>query len=104
MPIAGAAAAFDDRKYFNDTCARVINSREAVVAGLEERGFDVLTSEANFVFARYADKNAAQLAQTLREQRITGRHFKTPRIAQFLRITIGTDEQNQILLDALKAL
>ncbi|QQD24983.1 histidinol-phosphate transaminase [Venatoribacter cucullus] len=104
MAIAGAAAAFDDREYFNDTCARVINSREAVVAGLEQLGFDVLPSAANFVFARHADKDAAQLAQALREQGIIVRHFKTPRIAQFLRITIGTDEQNQILLDALKAL
>lgn len=104
MAIAGAAAAFDDREYFNDTCARVINSRNTVVNGLEQLGFEVLPSAANFVFARHPQKDAAELAQALREQGIIVRHFKTPRIAQFLRITIGTDEQNQILLDALKAL
>ena len=82
----------------------MINSRAAVVAGLEQLGFEVLPSAANFVFARHPHKDAAQLAQALREQGIIVRHFKTPRIAQFLRITIGTDEQNQILLDALKAL
>lgn len=104
MAIAGAAAAFDDREYFNDTCARVINSRNTVVAGLEQLGFEVLPSAANFVFARHAQKDAGELALALREQGIIVRHFKTPRIAQFLRITIGTDEQNQILLDALQAL
>ena len=104
MAIAGAAAAFDDRAYFDDTCQRVIDSRDTVVAGLEQLGFDVLPSAANFVFARHPQKDAGELAAALREQGIIVRHFKTPRIAQFLRITIGTDEQNQILLDALKGL
>ncbi|PHS62415.1 MAG: histidinol-phosphate transaminase [Thalassobium sp.] len=104
MAIAGAAAAFDDREYFDDTCQRVIDSRDTVVAGLEQLGFDVLPSAANFVFARHPQKDAGELAAALREQGIIVRHFKTPRIAQFLRITIGTDEQNQILLDALKGL
>ena len=104
MAIAGAAAAFDDREYFDDTCQRVIDSRNTVVAGLEQLGFDVLPSAANFVFARHPQKDTGELAAALREQGIIVRHFKTPRIAQFLRITIGTDEQNQILLDALKGL
>lgn len=104
MAIAGAAAAFDDRDYFNATCQRVITSREQVVDGLTQLGFEVLPSAANFVFARHAHKDAGELAAALREQGIIVRHFKTPRIAQFLRITIGTDEQNRILLDALQAL
>lgn len=104
MAIAGAAAAFDDREYFDDTCQRVIDSRNTVVTGLEQLGFEVLPSAANFVFARHPQKDAGELAAALREQGIIVRHFKQQRIAQFLRITIGTDEQNQILLDALKAL
>ena len=102
LALVGAAAAFDDRDYFNDTCNKVIASREQVNAGLTELGFDVLPSAANFVFARHGQKDAGELAAALREQGIIVRHFKTERIAQFLRITIGTDEQNQILLDALK--
>ena len=102
LALVGAAAAFDDRDYFNDTCNKVIASREQVNAGLTELGFDVLPSAANFVFARHTQKDAGELAAALREQGIIVRHFKTERIAQFLRITIGTDEQNQILLDALK--
>ena len=104
MAIAGAAAAFEDKAYFEQTCQRVIDSREAVVAGLEQLGFEVLPSQANFVFARHPGKEAATLAAGLREQGVIVRHFKQRRIAQFLRITIGTPEQNQALLDALQGL
>ncbi|WP_373387302.1 histidinol-phosphate transaminase [Pseudomonas alcaligenes] len=101
MAIAGAAAAFEDEDYFRATCQKVIDSREAVVAGLQRLGFEVLPSAANFVFARHPQKDAATLAAGLREQGVIVRHFKQARIAQFLRITIGTTEQNQALLDAL---
>ncbi|MDO9625332.1 MAG: histidinol-phosphate transaminase [Pseudomonas sp.] len=104
IAIAGAAAAFEDKAYFEQTCKRVIDSREAVVAGLEKLGFEVLPSTANFVFARHPGKDAATLAAGLREQGVIVRHFKQQRIAQFLRITIGTPEQNQALLDALSSL
>jgi len=104
MAIAGAAAAFEDKAYFQETCQRVIDSREAVVEGLQKLGFAVLPSAANFVFARHPDKDAALLAAGLREQGVIVRHFKQARIAQFLRITIGTPEQNQALLDALQGL
>jgi len=104
MAIAGAAAAFEDQAYFEQTCQRVIDSREAVVAGLQQLGFEVLPSAANFVFARHPGKDAATLAAGLREQGVIVRHFKQQRIAQFLRITIGTPEQNQALLDALQDL
>ncbi|MDP2244524.1 histidinol-phosphate transaminase [Pseudomonas sp.] len=104
IAIAGAAAAFADKAYFEQTCRRVIDSREAVVAGLETLGFEVLPSAANFVFARHPRKDAATLAAGLREQGVIVRHFKQQRIAQFLRITIGTPEQNQALLDALQGL
>ena len=104
MAIAGAAAAFEDQAYFEQTCQRVIDSREAVVAGLGQLGFEVLPSAANFVFARHPAKDAATLAAGLREQGVIVRHFKQQRIAQFLRITIGTSEQNQALLDALQGL
>ncbi|MFZ3204030.1 MAG: histidinol-phosphate transaminase [Pseudomonas sp.] len=104
MAIAGAAAAFDDREYFERTCQQVIESREVTVAGLQALGFEVLPSAANFVFARHPHKDAATLAAGLREQGVIVRHFKQARIAQFLRISIGAPEQNQALLDALSSL
>ncbi len=104
IAIAGAAAAFEDRAYFEQTCRQVMESRDAVVAAMGGLGFEVLPSAANFVFARHPQRDAATLAAGLREQGVIVRHFKQPRIEQFLRITIGTPEQNQALLDALTEL
>ena len=99
--IVGAAVAFEDREYFEETCRKVIDSREALVGQLQAKGFEVLPSAANFIFARHPQQDAGELAARLREQGVIVRHFKQPRIAQFLRITIGTPEMNQALLDAL---
>jgi histidinol-phosphate aminotransferase len=104
IAIAGAAVAFEDRIYFERTCQQVIASREAVVSAMQGLGFQVLPSAANFIFARHPQRDAATLAAGLREQGVIVRHFKHPRIEQFLRITIGTPEQNQALLDALKGI
>ncbi|MCQ4005054.1 aminotransferase class I/II-fold pyridoxal phosphate-dependent enzyme, partial [Klebsiella pneumoniae] len=100
IAIAGAAAAFEDRAHFQQTCQQVIDSREAVVTAMRGLGFEVLPSAANFIFARHPQRDAAAIAASLREQGVIVRHFKQPRIEQFLRITIGTPEQNQALLAA----
>jgi len=101
LAIVGATAAFEDRDYFEQTCEAVVNSRHRLVEQLQAKGFEVLPSAANFIFARHPQRDAAQLAAGLREKGVLVRHFKQPRIAQFLRITIGTPEQNQALVDAL---
>ena len=101
MAIAGAAAAFEDRAYFEESCRKVIDSREWLVAQLQAKGFEVLPSAANFIFARHPQHDAAGLAAKVREQGVIVRHFKQERIAQFLRITIGLPAQNQALIDAL---
>lgn len=100
--IAAAVASFEDQSYFEAQCTKVIESREHLVADLTALGFDVLPSKANFIFATHPQHDAAQLAQQLREQGIIVRYFNKPRINQFLRITVGTDEQNQRLVDTLK--
>ena len=104
LAIVGAVAAFQDRDWFAQTRNAVINSREKLSAALLELGFEVLPSQANFVFARHGQRDAAELAQGLREQKVIVRHFKLPRIDQFLRITIGNEAQNKALLSALKNL
>ncbi len=104
IAIAGAAAAFEDRAYFEQTCQQVIASREQVVAAMTALGFEVLPSSANFIFARHPQHDAGGLAAGLREQGVIVRHFRQPRIEQFLRITIGTPEQSQALLAALGGL
>ncbi len=99
--IAGAAASFADREYFEQTCNKVIASRELLVSQLQGLGFEVLPSAANFVFARHPQQDAGELAAKLREQGVIVRHFRQARIEQFLRITVGTDAQNAELIGAL---
>ena len=101
---AGATASVLDHEYFEQTRQQVIDLRTALTADLTELGYKVLPSHANFVFARPRDGEAREVASTLREQGIIVRHFDKPRIAEYLRITIGTAEQNQRLIDALKEL
>ena len=100
--IAAAVASFEDQAYFEAQCQKVIASRDKLVMELESMGFKVLPSKANFIFASLPSKDAGELAAQLREQGIIVRYFNKPRINQFLRITIGTDEQNQRLVDSLK--
>lgn len=101
---AAGIAAMKDKGYFTETCNKVIDSRTKMVTALEELGFEVLPSAANFVFTRHPDYDAAELAQGLRKQGIVVRHFKKPRIDQFLRITIGTDAENQLMLSVMDTL
>ncbi len=104
LAIVGAAAAFEDREHFEFTRNAVIASRDALTGELQALGFEVLPSAANFIFARHPQHDAAGIAAKLREQGVIVRHFKQERIAQFLRISIGTSEQNQALLDGLAGL
>lgn len=100
--IAAAVASFEDQTYFEEQCQKVISSREKLVDELTALGFKVLPSKANFIFASPPSHDAGQLAQQLREQGIIVRYFNKPRINQFLRITVGTDEQNERLVQTLK--
>lgn len=101
--IAAAVASFEDQAYFEAQCQKVILDREMLVTDLEQLGFKVLPSKANFIFASLPTKDAAELATELREQGIIVRHFNKPRIDQFLRITVGTSEQNQRFIETLKS-
>lgn len=97
----GAQAAMEDREHFEATRQKTIASREWLAAELSARGFTCPPSKANFLFARHATRDAAQLMQALRERRILVRHFRQPRIDQHLRITIGTQAECERLVVAL---
>lgn len=100
--IAAAVASFQDQAYFEAQCQKVIASREKLVTDLTSLGFKILPSHANFIFASHPQQDAGELAAALRERGIIVRYFNKPRINQYLRITIGTDDQNQRLVDTLK--
>lgn len=104
LAMAAGVAAFEDEEYFQQSCRQVIEDREALTSKLQEMGFEVLPSAANFVFARHPQHDAAELAAGLREASIIVRHFRQPRIDQYLRITVGTPDLNERLTTALKSL
>ena len=102
LAAAGASAAFEDREYFNDTCEKVINTRENTTQALEAMGFRVLPSSANFVFATHPEHDAEKIFTALRERKIIIRYFNSERINQYLRISIGTDDEMSAFIEALK--
>jgi histidinol-phosphate aminotransferase len=101
LALAGAVAAYDDKEHFEQTRQAVIASREALTVQLWRLGFEVLPSAANFVFVRHRAHDAQMLASALRERGILVRHFKQPRVEQYLRISIGTPAQCDALVQAL---
>ena len=101
LAIAGATAALEDKDHLDATRQAVINSRTALIAHLQTLGFSVLPSAANFIFVRHPQRDAGELAARLRECSVIVRHFKLPRIDQYLRITVGTDDQCKTLTEAL---
>ncbi len=99
-----ALASLADEEYFQQSCQRVVASREFVCRELTTMGFDVLPSAANFVFASHSRRAARGLFAELRERGIIVRYFDKPRIDNYLRISIGTEAQCDALLLALRAL
>ncbi len=101
LAIAGAVAALEDKEYFEQTRKAVIDAREMMVQGLVDVGFFVLPSSANFILARHYKLDSAKLAASLRALGIIVRHFKLPRVEDFLRISVGTTDDCMRLLAAL---
>ena len=99
---AGAVAAIEDQAHLEANSAKVIQTRTKLIEQLDAFGFATLPSTANFIFTRHPNHAGAKLYQALRDRGIIVRHFKSPRIEEFLRITIGTDEQSNELVAALK--
>ena len=104
LAVAGAMAALEDKAYFENTRQKIITSREWLNAELQKLGFEVIPSAANFVFTRHPEHDAVELFAGLRERRILVRYFSKERIDQYLRITIGTQEEVEALVVALKEL
>lgn len=92
LAIAGATAAMKDTEYFKAATNKIIRTREWTAAEMKKRGFHVLPSAANFIFASHYSKSAADLYAGLKNENVLVRHFNKPEIGNFLRVTIGTDE------------
>lgn len=102
LALIAAQAAVEDRKYLDDTCRAIGKTREKTSGKLRDMGFTVLPSQANFIFASHDAVPAKEIFRKLREQGVLVRYFDKPRIDNFLRITIGTDEEMETLVEALQ--
>lgn len=102
LSIEMGAASIEDDEYFKSTCKKVIKTRERVTLELEKLGFDVLDSQTNFIFATHNKHNMKSLFEYLKTQKVFIRYFSLPRIENYVRITIGTNEEMNIFLEKTK--
>lgn len=101
LTLKAGQAALEDTAYFDQTRNAIIETRAWTKQQLEVRGFTVLDSRSNFLFASTQHKDGGELYRKLKEKGVLVRHFDAPRIENWLRITIGTPEQMTALLKAL---
>ncbi|MBE6594110.1 MAG: histidinol-phosphate transaminase [Ruminococcaceae bacterium] len=102
LTLLAGEAAVRDNKYYMDNCKRIIETREYTQKELVRLGFYVTDSKANFIFAKSDDIGGEELYTKLRARGILVRHFTKEKIKDFNRITVGTREQMQALLDAIR--
>ena len=96
-----ASESSEDESYFRETVAKIIYTREDITRELESRGFEILPSSANFIFAKHGEKSAEFIFEELKKRNIYVRYFKKPRIDNYLRITIGTEEEMMQFLEVI---
>lgn len=102
ISMAAGTAAVQDREYFEKTVSKVIETRSRVADELKKLGFTVLDSQTNFLFATYEGKNIRDYFEWLKTQKVFIRYFNLPKIDNYVRITVGTDEEMNIFLEKTK--
>ena len=101
LALAGAIESFRDEAYFQENCRKVIETRERSARRLVELGFSVVPSRANFLFITHGKHPAKELLRDLRERGVLVRHFDRPRISDYLRVTVGTDDEMDLFLERI---
>lgn len=102
VSIAMGSASIKDDEYFKATCKKIIDTRERFTEEIKKLGFKVLESSTNFIFATHSDLSVKDMFEYLKAKNIFIRYFSLPRIDNYTRITIGTDEEMDILLNGIK--
>lgn len=102
LALACGTASVEDDAYFRETCGKVIDTRERAAKELKALGFTVFPSQTNFLFVTHESRPAKEIFEKLKARNIFIRYFSLPRIDNHLRITVGTDEQMDKLISALK--
>lgn len=102
VSMAAGTAAIKDRAYFESTVSKVIATRQRVAEELRALGFTVLNSQTNFLFATHNAINIKDYFEWLKAQKVFIRYFNLPRINNYVRITIGTDDEMNVFLNKTK--
>lgn len=102
VAIATGIEAIKDRDYFNKTVEKIVETRDKYANIFKDLGFKVLDSKANFLFCTHLEYKAKDIMEYLKTKKIFVRYFNKPRIDNYLRITIGTEEQMAILTEEIK--
>lgn len=102
MTMAAGLGTMADEEYTLKNCAEIIKNREYTARELKKLGFSLTDSTANFVFAKHSKIGGAEIYKLLKEAGILVRYFDKPRISEYNRITIGTHEQTEALLEVLR--
>lgn len=102
MTMAAGVGVLCDEEYTKKNCQTIIENRAFTVSELRKIGFEILDSSANFIFAKHPNRDGKEIYLELKARGILIRHFDKPLLCQYNRITIGTKEQMQVLIDNLK--
>lgn len=101
LALAGAAEAIKDEDYFQETREKIMATRERITASLQNLGFKVIPSKANFIFITHEKTPAELIFKRLKEEGVLVRYFKKPGIDNYLRVSIGTDEEMDAMIEKL---
>ena len=102
LSILAGIESIKDKKYFEDTVSKIINTRERIKKELKDLGFNVLDSKSNFLFISYKEIFAEEIYFKLREKGILVRYFKSKLIDNYIRVTIGTDDEMNTFIETIK--
>ena len=101
---AAGIGSLEDQEYTDENCKKIIETRKKTVEELKKLGFVLTNSSANFIFASHPEKSGEKIYKELKERGVLIRHFDAPRITNYNRITVGTDEQMRTLIENLRCI
>ena len=102
LTMAAGLGTLADEAYTRENCRTIMRTRESTTAALRSLGFELADSYTNFLFAKYPGVDGERLYRQLKERGILVRHFAQPRIADYIRITVGSETEMQVLMGALR--
>ena len=102
MTMAAGVGALCDTDYFETNCAKIAATREKTAEKLKALGFELTESKSNFLFAKHKNIGGKDIYLALREKGVLIRHFETPLLCDYNRITVGSDEQMEIFIEKVR--